>query len=386
MSFAVRLALLYAGIFAAIGVQMPFLPLWLEAKGLDAPTIGALLAAGTATRLIAVPLGTRAADRFAGPRPAILIAALAGAAATTLLGFANGTAVLFAVYALATAAWAIVIPLAESYALRNLPARGRAYGPVRLWGSAGYIAATLAAGSLMTVIAPVQLIWLVAIGYWLGAGAALLLEPESATAPDVRQPAAPAAGRIDRRLVLVLAASSLVQASHSQFYGFGTLQWTAAGLSGLAIGVLWAVSIAVEIALFAFSARLPAALGSPLSLLLLGAVGGAVRWTAMALDPGTAWLPWLQALHGLSFAATHLGAVQFVARAAAPGRAATAQGSLAWTNGAAMAGAMAVSGFLYSAHGAGGYFAMAALAAAGGVCALGALRLDRAARRASVQA
>jgi PPP family 3-phenylpropionic acid transporter len=97
----------------------------------------------------------------------------------------------------------------------------------------------------------------------------------------------------------------------------------------------------------------------------------------MALDPSPAWLPWLQALHGLSFGATHLGAVQFVAQSALPGRAATAQGLLAWTNGFAMAGAMAASGLLYARFGAAGYWAMAALAAAGGACAVIAGRTGR---------
>jgi PPP family 3-phenylpropionic acid transporter len=373
MGFSVRLALLYAGIFGAIGVQTPFLPLWLTAKGLDAPAIGALLATGTAARLIAVPLGTRAADRFASTRSAILLGALAGAAAMTALAFAHGAVALFAIYALAAAALAIVLPLAESYALRNLPRHGSAYGPVRLWGSAGYIATTLIAGWLLAVMAPIQLIWMIVAGYWIAAAAAFRLGPDTQRVSLAQTTAVP---RAAPRLLLVLAASSLVQASHSQFYGFGTLQWTAAGLTGFDIGLLWALSVAVEIALFACSARLPPALGAPLALLTIGAAGAVVRWGAMALDPPNAWLPWLQALHGLSFGATHLGAVHFVAESAAPGRAATAQGALAWTNGAVMAAAMMASGFLYSVYGAGGYVAMAALAAAGGLCAILAARLD----------
>jgi PPP family 3-phenylpropionic acid transporter len=356
---------------------MPFLPLWLTAKGLHAPAIGALLATGTAARLVAVPLGTRAADRFARPRSAILVATLAGAAAMTLLGFAQQPAELFALYALAAAAWAIALPLAESYALHNLPRHGRTYGPVRLWGSAGYIAATLLAGWLLGLIAPAGLIWLIVAGYWLAAGAAFLLGDETGAGAAALPPLPPEPAGDKRRRLLVLAASSLVQASHSQFYGFGALQWTAAGLTGLEIGTLWAVSVGVEIVLFAFSARLPAAIAAPLTLMTIGAAGGVLRWSAMALDPATVWLPWLQALHGLSFGATHLGAVQFVARAAPPGRAGTAQGSLAWTNGAVMAAAMAASGLLYAAYGAAGYAAMAALAGAGGVCALAAARLGR---------
>ena len=43
--FVRRLALFYAALFVSIGIQLPFFPLWLEAKGLDAGMIGIVLAA-----------------------------------------------------------------------------------------------------------------------------------------------------------------------------------------------------------------------------------------------------------------------------------------------------------------------------------------------------
>ncbi|MBN8921016.1 MAG: MFS transporter, partial [Rhizobiales bacterium] len=263
MDFAVRLSLLYAGIFTAIGVQTPFLPLWLTAKGLDAPMIGALLATGTAARLIAVPLGTRAADGFSSPGIPIMVAAFVAALSVTALAFAGHVATMFALFAALTGAWAVVLPVAESHALRILTLRGRHYGPVRLWGSVSFIAANLGAGWLLTMMAPGELIWTIVAGYWLGTAAAVVVALGDARESHPVQPPPSGPNRIDRRVVLVLAASSLVQASHSQFYGFGSLQWTAAGFSSLQIGMLWAVSVAVEIALFASAARLPAPLRVP---------------------------------------------------------------------------------------------------------------------------
>jgi PPP family 3-phenylpropionic acid transporter len=60
----------------------------------------------------------------------------------------------------------------------------------------------------------------------------------------------------------------------------------------------------------------------------------------MAIDPPTLVLPWLQLLHALSFGATHLGALMFLAHHTPAGQAATAQGYLAIAAGAAMAAAM----------------------------------------------
>jgi PPP family 3-phenylpropionic acid transporter len=87
----------------------------------------------------------------------------------------------------------------------------------------------------------------------------------------------------------------------------------------------------------------------------------------MALDPPVAALPALQILHALSFGATHLGALSFVARHAPPGQSATAQAYLAMAQGAVMAGTIAASGWLYGTFGAAAYAAMALIAIAGGV-------------------
>jgi PPP family 3-phenylpropionic acid transporter len=189
-------------------------------------------------------------------------------------------------------------------------------------------------------------------------------------------PSAPARRLFTPAFIAVAGAASLVQASHAVYYGFSTIDWKAAGLDGTAVGVLWAIGVLAEIVLFAFAGRLPAAI-SPTMLLIIGAVGAAVRWTAMAFNPPTLALPVLQCLHGLSFGATHLGTMGFIARAAPVQLAATAQGALATAYAIAMAAAMGVSGLLYERYGALAYGAMALGAVAGGLCAIAAHRLMR---------
>jgi PPP family 3-phenylpropionic acid transporter len=112
-------------------------------------------------------------------------------------------------------------------------------------------------------------------------------------------------------------------------------------------------------------------------LLMIGAAGGTLRWAAMALDPPALILPWLQLLHALSFGATHLGALGFVARQAPAGQGATAQGYLAIALGVTMAAATGLSGWLYGAFGSRAYAAMALAAVAGGVCGYVADRTRR---------
>jgi len=372
MGFIFRLAVVYAGVFGAIGVQLPFLPVWFAAKGLDESTIGALLAFATLMRVSVVPFGTRIADRFGRPREAILLTTGCCALALTALGAASGAPALFALYALAAAAGATALPLIESYGLRGLAERGLAYGPVRLWGSAAFIAGTLATGVLLTWMAPVNIIWVLVAIYGCAAIAALRLMPLAPPATGAQRPSAIGLLR-DRTLLAVIAGSALIQGSHGLLYGFASLQWSAAGLSGLSISLLWSLGVVAEIVLFAISARFPPAFG-PLALMAVGAFGATLRWIAMAFDPGLFWLPALQCLHALSFGATHLGAVQLVARLAPPGLSATAQGLLAAGNGVAMAAAMAMAGLLNARFGAVSYAAMALIAIAGGLMLLAARR------------
>ena len=142
IGFAPRLAALYAGLFVMTGIQLPFFPLWLKAKGLDPSMIGVVLAAPMIVRVFAIPLAARAADRRDAVRATIIVASWLGVAGYGLVGLTEGALAILLAYTLASLALTPVMPLAETYALKGLSARGRAYGPVRLWGSAAFILGT----------------------------------------------------------------------------------------------------------------------------------------------------------------------------------------------------------------------------------------------------
>ena len=373
-SFAWRLAVFYAALFVALGVQLPFLPLWLAAKGLDAGAIGIALALPMIVRVFAIPLATRGADRHDALRMAIVIAAGMAVLGYGAVGMAQGAAVITIALALASVFYTPIMPLADAYALRGLGRLRRAYGPVRLWGSAAFIVGSFGAGLLLDLIPARELIWLIVAALTITAAAAYALAP---LPPHQGNPSATQLSSArdllrDPALLTAAAAASLIQASHAIYYGFSALDWRAAGLDGGAIGALWALAVVAEIALFAISGRLPLA---PTTLIMLGAAGAVVRWSAMAFDPPTALLPPLQCLHALSFGATHLGALGFMARAAPAELGATAQGYLAVALGLVMAAAMGISGVLFARWGGLAYGAMALTAAAGGVFALATHRL-----------
>ena len=123
-------------------------------------------------------------------------------------------------------------PLTDAYALRGLAERQRAYGPVRLWSSAAYIAANIGGGFLIGVIARTQHHLADRLGVRASARSAHRCCLPLSAAPGVKGQTAPSAKILWRSpvFVAVLVACSLVQASHALYYGFSTIDWTAKGL------------------------------------------------------------------------------------------------------------------------------------------------------------
>jgi MFS transporter, PPP family, 3-phenylpropionic acid transporter len=209
--FAPRMALLYAAIFAFAGIQLPFLPVWLEAKGLDAREIGLVLAAALVARPVIVPAATRVVDRFGWAKGPLVAAAWAACVTFVAVALSNGFAAIILAVAISALPQAVLLPLADAYALHGLAARERAYGPVRLWGSVTFIGANLGGGILLDRLGASNLIWALVVTLAATALSATALRP---LVPDGHQTTAPQsdAPSLWRSpgFVAVVAASSLI--------------------------------------------------------------------------------------------------------------------------------------------------------------------------------
>jgi PPP family 3-phenylpropionic acid transporter len=368
------MAAFYAAMFAFAGIQMPFLPVWLGAKGLDSREIGLVLATAMVARPLVVPLATRIVDRFGWAKGPLVAAACAACAAFIAVALSDGFLAIIVTYAMSGLPQAVMLPLADAYALRGLAGRKNDYGPVRLWGSVTFIVANLAGGLVLERLGAASVIWVLVAALALTALAATLLVPLESHRAEAAAPAGEGTSLWrSPAFVAVVAAASLIQASHAVYYGFASLQWAAGGLDGVSIGVLWGIGVVAEIALFAASGRFLTRL-RPLDLLGLGAAGAVLRWAAMAFDPPSGLVPLLQCLHALSFGATHLGTMHFLARFTAGRQGATAQGDYAAVAATLFAGATGLAGVLVAAFASHAYLAMAAAAAVAGAIVVVARR------------
>src|ERR1700712_1349826 len=88
--FALKLGLFYAAYFFFGGVQLPFFPLWLEARGLDARTIGMVIAVPTLVRIVVTPIVTHQADRHRALKAVLVLGSMVGVAGMTAAGLVEG--------------------------------------------------------------------------------------------------------------------------------------------------------------------------------------------------------------------------------------------------------------------------------------------------------
>ena len=378
MTAAQRMALQYVLLFGATGVSLPFAGLWLSAQGLTGAQVGTVLAAPMLARLVTGPLLAVWADGFRLRRTPIALLGLVMALGYGLAGLADGFAARAAGWFIGATAMGALVPLTDVMTLRLASRLGFTFALPRGLGSAAFVVANIGMGVLL-LATPVE-----AIIVWISALLALPPEPVADGPPLLGRERFRGLGRLlgDPVFLITIFAVGAVQAAHAFQYGFSALLWKAQGISEAVTGQLWAFGVVVEIALMWLFEPWRRRIGiGPWSLLMVGSAAAILRWSAMALAPPL-WLLWpLQALHALTFAATFLAGVQLVERLSPPGTHTAAQMLSSVLSAGVLIGlATAVSGPLYDRFGAGGYWAMAALAGAGLLAAIplrGQLARDR---------
>ena len=363
MKPALSLALLYGGIFGVLGIQLPFWPVYLQGKGLSDVAIGWLLAAPYLVKIISNPLAGHWVDARGDRKlPLQTLAALA-LVATFFFLFSNDFLPLLILSLLAGGASAALIPMGDNLTLTASRKLSLDYGRVRLWGSISFIFTSFLLGELLTVAPPAAILWTTLCGM------ALCLLVTVKWLPDL-PPAHAEEESGDLRTLLkganfpiFIAAASLIQLSHVIYYGFATLHWRGAGLSNGLIGLLWAEGVIVEVMLFAAGSWVLRFV-TPQQLLFSAGAAGVLRWTILAFTTNPWMLALFQGLHALTYAACHLGAMQFIHRQVPPSSSARAQGVYtAVTSGVVPGLAMLGSGALYQSLGGLAFLPMALAAA-----------------------
>nr|VFJ95914.1 MAG: MFS transporter, PPP family, 3-phenylpropionic acid transporter [Candidatus Kentron sp. H]VFJ96646.1 MAG: MFS transporter, PPP family, 3-phenylpropionic acid transporter [Candidatus Kentron sp. H]VFK02476.1 MAG: MFS transporter, PPP family, 3-phenylpropionic acid transporter [Candidatus Kentron sp. H] len=301
--------------FAAMGVLMPYLGLYLQSLGFCPRQIGAVLAMLYATKIVAPVAWGWLADRRGERAGLIRMAAALSIVAFVGVYFpAGGTFPwLMLVMAVFGFFWNAALPHVEAITLDHLGDHTHRYGRIRLWGSIGFILTVLLFGGLLAgydvrVVLHGTLALLVGILL-----SALFLSDHGGHLPH-REPGP--LGEILRqpRVLALFGACFLMLMSHAPHYAFYSIYLDEYLYDPTTIGQLWALGVCAEVAFFLIMPWVLKRVG--LRGLFLGsfAVAGP-RWLLVALFPSVLWVQaFSQLLHAVTFGVYHTVAILLIHR------------------------------------------------------------------------
>jgi PPP family 3-phenylpropionic acid transporter len=295
------------------------LPLWLADRGMNASLIGLINAAPLA---VSVCLGLavgKFADRFGDWRGVIILCSLIAATGSLLLEATRSPWGAVVVWSLATVPFLVMTPVADAAAIRTAHQAARSYGSIRVWGTLGFVAATVAAGFAFQSFGTTAFVPLLALCSFLRLAFAWGL-PRFRTGANVSSSAATRPfvvegfGDLKQLMrpwfVAPVLAGALLGASHSAQNGFGPLIWKSQGVPDWLIGVYLAIAPTAEISAMLLSQRVLNLL--PARALLLGCcLVGAARWSGYVTPRAPVEIGLLQVLHLVTYGFGYVGVVVF---------------------------------------------------------------------------
>ena len=302
-------AALSASYFAHIGFFNPYLPLWLQELGLSILAISVLVSVQAATRLFA-PYGWGWLSDRTGERILLMrYSACAALLASTGLWWDGGVNWLFGVLLLMFMHTSAMMPMSEAAMAHLVTQDGvfnaRRYGRIRLWGSVGFLVTVMVAGVFFERAGMHHFpAWTVAT--------MLAVTVSVFCLPDLKEAIPAHALRVNVMPVLrqravqwFFASVFLHVLSHIGIYVFFSLYLDSLGYSKTMIGLLWALSVVVEIGWFFTQSRWLPRMSLP-AWLVFCSVAMVLRMGLTASSAQVLVLLLLaQALHALTFATHH---------------------------------------------------------------------------------
>jgi len=308
-----RLAAFYFAYFAHAGAFVPYFTLWLAARELTAAQIAVVMAMPQVARIFAPALWGWLADRSGAGRAIVLFSGMALVVGYLALhavhAFTGVALVMLALSVLAAGA----LPIVEMITFSTLEGRSGQYGPVRLWGSIGFILGVLGLGAWLDH-RPVATVldWVLALAV-ISFMVSFAL-PTIATPPPAREGVR--LGAVIRRsdVIAFFGACFCMSVAHGAMYAFYSIYLEASGYPKTLIGALWTLGVVAEILVFLCLPQILRQFGLR-GLLLASFVCAAARFLAIGWGAGSlAVLVAAQLLHAATFGTFHAAAVAAVHR------------------------------------------------------------------------
>ncbi len=309
----VRLAVFYVLFFMSIGVTLPFLPQYLHSLGLSASEVGLVNGVSPALAMLVPPLWGQLADRTGRPGLVILAINVGGLLGYVSLYFATGFAQVLGSMALAALFFSAMTPVLDTLALHHVREAGGTYARVRGFGSMGFVVTSLSFGFLVDRID--RAVVGTAIGLMIASAtwcAFTLARVPPVHHEGPRPTVAAALGLLRKKeIVLFLCATGLHWLASAPYHGSLSLHLTALKHPPSVVSLTASMAVASEVIVLVIWQRIGGWL-RPTSWLLVSFGVSALRWWGIAAVDSAWALVALSALHGLTFGAFYVSAVQYM--------------------------------------------------------------------------
>lgn len=365
---AFRLAAFYFTFFAYGGAYVAYFPLYLASRGLSPVEIAWVLALPPLARIFAPAAWGWLADRTGAHRAIVAFSCGVTAFSFGVLPLTEHVALLIALMSVLSAG---ALPIVEAITLGALAGQPGRYGPIRLWGSVGFIAVVLAGGAWLD-FQPVSTLPAALVVFTLATLAVALALPS--IEPPVHSQAAPV--RLTREVRMLFVAGFCNAVAHGALYAFLSLHLEALGYSATSIGMLWTLGVLAEIVVFLYLPQLFRRF-SLSTILVFSLASGVARFLMIGWAAGELWVVLLaQLLHAATFGSFHAAAVAAVHRIFPEHAQARGQTLFSgFTYGAGAAAGLLISGWAWAGGGAALAFSVSALAALAGAFFAAQLKL-----------
>ncbi len=307
-----RLSSFYFFYFAVVGAMIPYWGVYLKSLGYSSQDVGIISAIILGTRIVAPNFWGWLADktqqrlRIIRQGSALACVFFAGVLINQHYSW------LVLVISLYTFFWHAVLPQFEVITLSCLGNQYQRYGQIRLWGSLGFMAAVVGLGLLfdylpihflpIAILSFLLLIWLSSLSL-KNVAVQKTHESSQGFLSLVFQPA----------IMCFLLASFLLQLSHGPYYTFYSVYLQEHyHYSSTATGLLWALGVLAEVAIFLVMPKIMHRFDVR-SLLLATFLITAFRWYLIGYCAHWLWvLLFAQLLHAASFGIAHSASIEIV--------------------------------------------------------------------------
>ena len=307
-----RLSRFYFFYYFFVGSFVPYWGIYLQSENFSPSSIGILLSLFQISRIVAPNFWGWLADHTGYRVKWIKLTSFLGLIGFIGIFWAKGFFWIFLVMLALSLFTSSTLPLAESLTLAHLATTDGHYSRIRLWGSIGFIVASLFLGYLIDLQGINILLWVLLIAQAI----IFFLSNTIPETQDIQHKTNDLSiWKIIKTpsVIALLLGCTLMVSAHGVLYNFYSIYLKDHGYSSGTIGWLWAVGVICEILIFMAMPKILRRY-SLKAILLMSLFLGVIRFILIGASPDHLYLLFIaQMFHAATFGSFHAASIEVIA-------------------------------------------------------------------------